>query len=154
MSIWSFISPSRGMALFVTIRDLACIFQRERGEPEVFGGRGEVPGGALQDRDPGAAAGEDKIRFKVRTVQATRVELVCQGWVTAWCNSVKQIFILVLFFECSDSSISPLSVSLVAVTTLSLRSGVPQHQGGRSLWATGTVHRQTEQTVQQVRWHS
>ncbi|XP_023259602.1 coiled-coil domain-containing protein 13 isoform X4 [Seriola lalandi dorsalis] len=44
-------------------------------EPEVFAGRAEVSGGAPQHSDPGAAAGEDKIRFKVRTVQAARVEL-------------------------------------------------------------------------------
>ncbi|XP_056247333.1 coiled-coil domain-containing protein 13 isoform X2 [Seriola aureovittata] len=33
-------------------------------EPEVFAGRAEVSGGAPQHSDPGAAAGEDKIRFK------------------------------------------------------------------------------------------
>lgn len=64
---------------FLTIKDLAWIFQRERVEPEVFGGGTEVPGGAPQDSDPGAAAGEDKIRFQVTTVQTARVELVCQG---------------------------------------------------------------------------
>lgn len=38
------------------------------------------------------------------TVKAARIELICQVWVTTWCNNVKQIFI---FFLCSDSSISP-----------------------------------------------
>lgn len=90
--------------------------------------------------DPGAAAGEDQIRLQVRTVQATRVELVCQASVTAWCNHVRQIFM----FSFSDSSVSPLSVSPVAITTLSLRSSVSQHQVHRGLWATWSVRTQTE----------
>eukprot|EP00064_Thunnus_orientalis_P008090 superscaffoldBa00000942_g8112 len=49
--------------------------KRERDEPKVFGGRTEVPGGALQDSDPGAAAGEDKIGLRISTVQTARVDL-------------------------------------------------------------------------------
>lgn len=121
----------------ITTQFLAWIFYRERSEAEGFGGRTEGPGGAPRDGGLWAAAGEDKIRLKVTTVKAERVEH--DASMMQQCQADFHFFNALTQFY-------PLSVSLMAMTTPCLWSSGPQHQAGTNFRATGA-----EQTVQQDR---
>lgn len=85
-------------------------------------GRAQVSGGASQNSHPGAAAGEDKIRFQMKSMWAAELNL------SRLYQSQAESYVLLQFSGRSDSV-----VALLVVTHVSIRGSVSLCETGKIL---------------------